>query len=646
MDISKVSINNFLTIKEANLELANRGLLLIQGNNADDTSADSNGAGKSSIADAICWGLYGVTARGVSTDAVVNKTAKKDCFVRLELQDGEKTYRITRYRKHSSLKNQTIVEQIECVGAPVALHKASEKDTQEVINNIVGCSLEVFQAAVYAGQERMPDLPSMTDKQLKLMIEEAAGVEVLAKAYLKARERLTGIDKAMSLLNNSTLNAKLKVENIAENIEVQKAKLEEFETNRKPQAKIELLKAIPIKDELATLKLAVEEGVQDSSAKEELAEINRKLEAIKSEQEELQALNDRIKDLDSEVTRISTTAKAEKARFEKLNNDILNITKKVGQPCGECGKEYCAHDMADATKLAEKARDESKAKLEELIKALKVAMENSKCVTEQAAEFKASMTDTTAMAASQRAMNDVLSKNAATKLKIERLEADLEKLKTAAKFCMEKDNPYTSSVAMLSKDMTKAMEELVELEKKTKEAEDSLEVEQSVVQVFGPAGVRAHILDTVTPYLNDRTAHYLSSLADGNIQAVWNTLSTSAKGEIKEKFNIEVTNTKGAESFAGLSGGEKRKVRLACAMALQDMVASRASKPINIFIADEVDHALDESGLERLMTVLNEKARERGTVLVISHNSLSDWIDDVITVTKEGGYAKVSGATS
>jgi DNA repair exonuclease SbcCD ATPase subunit len=45
------------------------------------------------------------------------------------------------------------------------------------------------------------------------------------------------------------------------------------------------------------------------------------------------------------------------------------------------------------------------------------------------------------------------------------------------------------------------------------------------------------------------------------------------------------------------------------------------------------------------MTVLNDKAKERGTVIVISHSDLKDWIDDVITVTKDGGYGKVSGST-
>lgn len=75
------------------------------------------------------------------------------------------------------------------------------------------------------------------------------------------------------------------------------------------------------------------------------------------------------------------------------------------------------------------------------------------------------------------------------------------------------------------------------------------------------------------------------------------------------------------------------------------MVASRATKPINLFMADEIDDAIDPPGLERLMGVLDRKAKERGTVLVISHNSLSDWIDNVITVTKSGGLSTVGGAS-
>ncbi|EMR6238924.1 SMC family ATPase, partial [Acinetobacter baumannii] len=137
---------------------------------------------------------------------------------------------------------------------------------------------------------------------------------------------------------------------------------------------------------------------------------------------------------------------------------------------------------------------------------------------------------------------------------------------------------------------------------------------------------------------------YLGALTDGNTHAVWSTLTLNSKKELKEKFTIDVRDNTGGESFKGLSGGEKRKVRLATALALQDLVASRATKPISLFIGDEIDDALDKSGLERLMGVLERKARERGTVIVVSHSELRDWIDDVVVVTKENGYSTVSGA--
>ncbi|MEZ6841391.1 AAA family ATPase [Acinetobacter baumannii] len=79
MEFLTLKINNFLTIGEARLDLANRGLLLVQGENKDNSSADSNGSGKSSIVDALCWCLYGTTARDVTGDLVINKTAKRMC---------------------------------------------------------------------------------------------------------------------------------------------------------------------------------------------------------------------------------------------------------------------------------------------------------------------------------------------------------------------------------------------------------------------------------------------------------------------------------------------------------------------------------------------------------------------------------------
>lgn len=642
MDIIKLGIRNFLTIDYAEVELSNRGLLLIQGKNLDDTSADSNGAGKSSIADAICWALYGVTARGVSGDAVVNKTAKKDCWVNVYLKDGEETYDVTRFRKDSALKNQTtILDKSE-----VPLHKATERETQDVINSIVGCSLEVFQAAVYAGQEKMPDLPGMTDKQLKLMIEEAAGVEILANAYAVANARSTAKIKELSVVQNGYKMAAEAILKASTKLAETVTAYDVFEAERKPKAKEALSKALPYKARVDELKRTIAEHSTEETIKGELDEIAKQFEKLEAERTELAKLQRGANTLDRSLAAEIALTKGFKGAYEESIENLANIDKKVGTPCFECGKKYCEHDMEEAKRLAAEVVEQRKKGLSVRAIELRDLKARASEAQERATKFEASLTDTTKLASAQKEMNAKLSRLRYLHDELAHNAMELEKGKSAAKLLLEKDNPYTSIKEHCHKEHQAAIETVKDFEKRIPEHETEVEIAESVKAVFGPAGVRAHILDTVTPFLNDRTAHYLSTLADGNIRATWNTLTANAKGELKEKFSIEVSNSKGSESFAGLSGGEKRKVRLACAMALQDMVASRATKPINIFIADEVDHALDESGLERLMTVLNEKARERGTVLVISHNSLSDWIDEVITVTKEGGYAKVSGATS
>jgi DNA repair exonuclease SbcCD ATPase subunit len=644
MNFTKVIINNFLTIGRAEINLKERGLLLIQGNNKDDSSADSNGAGKSSIADAICWALYGVTARGVSTDAVVNKTAKKDCHVELCFEDAGHEYMIVRHRKHTTNKNATLVFKANDPGMMATeLHKGTEKETQEVVNALIGCSLDVFQAAVYAGQEKMPDLPAMTDKQLKLMIEEAAGTEVLARAHTIARERLNAAKLTYTALEREHNVLASQHVSVGNSIIEQETAHATFEAERKPNAKHELTRTVPLNAKIVELggKIDAEE-LKDRG--KELRTIITSFAALKGEREE----QDRLEKVANEAERHQSSLEA-RARIAKQSHTdtveaLRTVEDKVGTACGECGKDYCAHDVESVKRLREEDVAAAATHLREVVEEYKLARASALSARDAATKHKASMTDVSAMAARQKVLQDELAQIEVLKKEKTALEVEVEKCKTAAGVWLKKVNPYTASVEMLKKQLQALNDEIDKKQVGMRAAEEKVELLEDAVKVYGPAGVRAHILDLVTPYLNDRTSHYLSSLADDNIHAVWNTLTTNAKGELKEKFNIEVKNDMGAESFEGLSGGEKRKVRLACAMALQDMVASRATKPINIFIADEVDHALDESGLERLMGVLNEKAKERGTVLVISHNSLADWCDNVITVEKISGYAKVSGA--
>lgn len=650
MDISRLEIKNFLTVGTASIELDNRGLLLIQGENKDDPSAESNGAGKSSIVDALCWALFGVTARGVTTDAVVNKTAKKDCRVSVTISEGlaigDTGYEIVRYRKDGTNKNQVFIKQGKMgLAGWIDMSKGTDKETQEVINQVIGCSLDVFMASVYCGQERMPDLPGMTDKQLKLLIEEAAGVEVLSSAYTVARGRLTTAKARLDAALPLKLSAEAVLADAVIKLDGLRDESARFETERKDRAKAELIKALPLKKLLAEANEALA-GMDDAGKLiDQLSELDDKLKGEKVERAELDALVKKASQAEMAAVRARTEAQSKKDTMDRAVVSLAKIDERVGTPCGECGKAYCEHDLEDARAAQQAVIDKYKVELRTLAAALKDALEAHKTALAAVESFKVSMTDFTAVAALQR---DLTERQSALRLKrgeVISIEKQIASIGEVAKAKLSEANPWSKSVAQTETDIDRLETSIGEVTGKIESLTAETEMLDAAVRVFGPAGVRAHILDTVTPYLNERTREYLGALTDGNIHAEWNTLSKTAKGDLKEKFNIEVVNDKGAESFAGLSGGEKRKVRLATAMALQDMVASRATKPINIFVGDEIDHALDESGLERLMTVLERKARERGTVLVISHNSLSDWIDNVITVTKVGGLATVGGAT-
>lgn len=642
MKINRLEIDAFMAVGEVTIDLDSKGLVLIQGENEDDSSQISNGAGKSSIADALLWCLYNETARGDTGDEIVNRSLKKGTRVLAQLVDGDRTYNVIRHRKHGVHKNRVLLLDVTNPSDVIDMTQGTDKATQDVITKLVGCSSDVFKAAIYSGQEAHVDLPSLTDKSLKTIVEEAAGIDKMQEAYVIARNRLNE-KKAQAQ------GIKSRVDSYTAALEATESSLE---INRRSQVEYEEKRSAQVTEKIAQLKEAIAKVKEVNEKVASLNEpglllsksqISARIASVDAERTELTALVAEQTKAKSNLSAAKEKLEEEKRQAARCKSVMTNVEAEVGTKCESCGHILEASDVSgrvDSLK-AQAVGHINKAK--DLARDVTIAENILEDVNQRLDTFKSGMTDLTAETQKLKEIDSVLAQINALKTEAKTLtetakgySAQLERLKT-------EDNPYKAGISTLEGKRDEIVKSIDALNVELAELEKAVAVAESVVEVFSPAGVRAHILDTVTPFLNDRTSRYLGVLSDGNIQAIWNTISKTAKGELREKFEIVVTSSTGGSSYRSLSGGEKRKVRLATALALQDLVSSRAAKPIRLWIGDEIDDAIDDAGLERLMTVLEEKAKEKGTVLIISHNQIRDWVRQHVIVRKRGGLSTMSG---
>lgn len=101
MNITRVTCHNFLPFKDMDLDLSKDGVYNIVGR---------NGAGKSSIREAITWCLFGkARADGAGDDLIHND--EKDMSVTVEFSTADnKLYRATRRRERNSSTNLIVEE--------------------------------------------------------------------------------------------------------------------------------------------------------------------------------------------------------------------------------------------------------------------------------------------------------------------------------------------------------------------------------------------------------------------------------------------------------------------------------------------------------------------------------------------------------
>ena len=131
-------------------------------------------------------------------------------------------------------------------------------------------------------------------------------------------------------------------------------------------------------------------------------------------------------------------------------------------------------------------------------------------------------------------------------------------------------------------------------------------------------------------------------MSDGALTIRFSTQTRNKGGGLREKFNVSVVNSNGADVYKGNSSGERRRSDVAIGWALADLAATRASKPVRFRGLDEPFENLDAEGVDAVFRLLQHAAQEYESIFCISHNSeLKNRFNKELVVTKRHGYSTI-----
>lgn len=621
MKFLDITIHNFLSFADGphSVDLRKRGLVLLEGENRDDASTRSNGAGKTGVVDALLWCLFGLTTRGYENDDVVNNKTNKNCLVSVNVKLGKRAIVITRTRKHTTHKNSLFVS---VDGTLVT--KPSVKETQEYIEKLLETTAQTFLNSVVFGQTLGYRFSQLTDKQQKDVLDEALGIPQYAAACDLARTHLKEVKAKREAIDACLHNAQVALKSQEALVKQYRLKHKDFRRDIQQQSDELTRQIIHIRDRRSEIKARLAAYGDVANAQKTATEARR------SARKALDAAQARAATAKAHVATTKQAAEKLAVQVEHKEGTLEEVRALSDgvRYCDECGQEV-SHTIATAAlAAAEQAYEEATAHWKEAVSKDALARAAVKSAQEKADEAD-ELYDKA---------NALVTRVAALDVESTMLATERDKLKSALDALDAKVSPYKEMVETAEAAASKHKQTIKEctLQRMTEIKQEALLTYW--VEAFGAKGLKSYLLDTALPFLNERVADYAKVLTDGNIHIQFKTVSTLKSGKEVDRFEVDVTNVHGAHSYVGASAGEKAKIDLCVGLALQALVTSRGASSTNVAFFDEPFEHIDDEGVERVIELLTNAAKNRESIFVITHNeALKSYFSNTIKVVKVGG---------
>ncbi len=210
----------------------------------------TNGSGKSTILDALCYVLFSKSFRKINLPQLINASNKKGLLVEIEFTIGNTDYRVVRGSKPKVFeiyKNGEIVEA-----------KAADKDNQAYLEqNILKLSYKSFIQVVILGSSNFIPFMQLPSQGRRECVEDFLDIKVFSTMSVIAKERSRGLKDSLKVLKGDVGNLEYK-------IDLQQQRIKEIESNTEDTIKgilnkVEQAKSLAIEMSVDISKLDGEE---------------------------------------------------------------------------------------------------------------------------------------------------------------------------------------------------------------------------------------------------------------------------------------------------------------------------------------------------------------------------------------------------
>ncbi len=633
-----LDIENFFRIQKLTINLSGSGITLIEGDNKDVGA--SNETGKTSLFQAVCWCAFGRYPGGGAKagDEVINPLFGDNCKVSLEVLKDEKNI-ITRTRLYGASKSSGVyLTKGELTDED--MRKRAIDDDSETIKKLIGMDYDTFVRANYFPQEGVDPFGTMNDRFLK-------------EFFLQKILDITWLDKCYDLVHKDYGIRSKEITAKESEISSIRGLLREFYSTRDSMVekirewnkqKEENLASIIERIRLAELE-KVEAQLALAAKKDELSEINKRIEAINldtttdSEYKKLQGeLVRKQYDLKSVLSNISGW----KDKADKLSKSLEDKKSLIGTKCDKCGNEIKEENIThiQAGILTDIGNLDSKISQNENVI---VELENSIInIKEQMEKMLSTIEEGNRLKEEKQELESKFVNTPELK-RFNDAENNLKNIKDGYEKEYGSICPFNS---LLENAESKIDNQIILLEKEElnlKLLEDNYKKLSFWHKAFSPGGIQSFLLESVVDSVNNNVKKYLKYLADGRISAVFTVTKKLKSGETREKFGLEVKNIDGGNTYASLSGGAKKRVDIACALAIGDFKRTISENELDFIVFDEVTAGMvDKYWIGQFMKMVRNEFSDK-SVWFITHQEVEPYyFDNKITLVKKDGITRLA----